>query len=128
MYWLIIIFLTILFSVLTTFSIVLLGDRTLLSGNLLSLNKIMSIAFDWRFITAVICAILARITFVMINSFLLKIPRMAGFSTTATLFITTIAYVFVVVADMVFLKERMTMLQLTGCFIMLVGLIIIIKP
>lgn len=127
MYWFQIIIFTLLFCLVTAGSIVLLGDRSLISGNLFSVKKILSIALNWKFIVAVLMALMARMSFVLINNNLLKIPKLANSSTTTTVFITTLGYFFVIAANWLFLDERLTGIQLVGCSIVLVGICLIIK-
>lgn len=127
MYWLQIIIFTVLFCLATAGSIVLLGDRSLISGNLFSLKKLFSIAVSWKFIAAILMAVAARMTFILINNNLLKIPKLANSSTTVTVFITTLGYFFVIVANWLFLDERLSITQLTGCVIVLIGICLIIK-
>jgi drug/metabolite transporter (DMT)-like permease len=127
MYWFQIIIFTLFFCLATAGSIVLLGDRSLISGNLFSLKKLIIIALNWRFILAIFLAFAARISFILINNNLLKIPRLANNSTTATAFITTIAYLFVMAANWMFLDERFTPTQLVGCGIILLGICLVVK-
>ncbi|MDD5699566.1 MAG: hypothetical protein PHH77_13210 [Victivallaceae bacterium] len=127
MYWFQIIMFTLFFCLATAGSIVLLGDRFLISGNLFSCKRLFLIALNWKFIAAILLAVAARMTFVLINNNLLKIPRLAGSSTTVTVFITTIAYLFVIAANWLFLGERFTVVQLAGCGIVLIGICLIVK-
>ncbi len=127
MYWFQIIVFTLFFCLTTAGSIVLLGDRSLISGDLFSFKRIISIALNWKFIAAISMAIAARMIFILINNNLLKIPKLANSSTTVTVFITAIAYLFVIAANWLFLDERFTVTQLVGCSIMLLGICLIIK-
>jgi drug/metabolite transporter (DMT)-like permease len=127
MYWLQIIIFTFLFCIATATSIVLLGDRSLISGKLFSVQKLIFIMLNWKFIAAIATAIAARVFFVLINNNLLKIPKMAGSSTTVTVFITTIAYLFVIAANWLFLGERLSPSQLLGCGIILIGICLVVK-
>ena len=88
----------IIFSMSSAGTTVLLGDRNILSGNLLEHNKLISVLFHWRFITATILAFLSRYAFMLINSDLLKYPNLAQNSTTITALITSVVFIFVIIA------------------------------
>jgi len=127
MHWFQIIIFTLFFCLATAGSIVLLGDRSLISGDLFSFKKLVTIALHWKFIVALFMAIIARLAFILINNNLLKIPKLANNSTTVATFITTIAYLFVIIANWLFLDERLSGTQLTGCSIILLGICLVIK-
>lgn len=118
---------TLLFSITTAISIVLLGNRDLISGNLLSPQSILNLIFNWRFIISMVCALAARFAFIMTNNSLLKIPHLAESSTTITTFITMFSLIVIVVANIVFLKEKMQIGQGAGAFIILFGIWMMLK-
>ena len=112
---------TIAFSISTAISIVLLGDRKLISGNLFSMKAILAILLNWKFIVSMLFAVVARMSFIMTNNSLLKIPDLAKNSTTITTFITTVTFVVVIFANYFFLGERLMFKQAIGCLIILAG-------
>lgn len=122
-----VIFWTFLFSAATAISIVLLGNRDLISGNLFSLKSIINLIFNWRFIISMICALGARFAFIMTNNSLLKIPHLAESSTTITTFITMFSLIMIVIANIIFLKEKMQIEQGIGAFIILFGIWMMLK-
>ena len=122
-----VIFWTFIFSATTATSIVLLGNRDLISGNLFSLKGITNLIFNWRFVISMICAISARFAFIMTNNTLLKIPRLAESSTTITTFITMFSLIVIVVANIIFLKEKMHLDQGIGATIILFGMWMMLK-
>lgn len=122
-----VIFWTLLFSATTAISIVLLGNRDLISGNLLTPKNIANLIFNWRFIVSMICALAARFAFIMTNNSLLKIPHLAESSTTITTFITMFSLIVIVIANMIFLKEKMQIEQGVGAFIILFGIWMMLK-
>jgi drug/metabolite transporter (DMT)-like permease len=124
---LIIIFWTLVYCFSTAFSIVLMGDRNLISGNLFESNAILKLLLNWKFILAMALAIFSRISFILLNNSFLKVPRLASISTTLTTFITIISIIFVVVANYVFLQEKLTIQQMFGGAIILIGAAIMIK-
>lgn len=124
---LIIIFWTLVYCLCTAFSIVLMGDRNLISGNLFESNAILKLLLNWKFILAMALAIFSRISFILLNNSFLKVPRLASISTTLTTFITIISIIFVVVANYVFLQEKLTIQQMFGGAIILMGAAIMIK-
>jgi len=115
------------FCITNTLSIVLLGDRSLISGNLLNADNILRLILNWKFILAMFFAVATRISFIMLNNSLLKIPRLAEASTSVATFATLLSLVFILVANYYFLNERLNMQQAVGAFIVLVGVTIMIK-
>lgn len=122
-----IIFFTIVFSVSGAATTVLLGDRNLLSGNLLNWNKFLSVIFHWRFIVAFLCAFVARYSFMLLNAQLLKIPSLAQNSTTIAGFITSVGVIFVILANYLFLGERISFQQVIGAVIIIIGVFIVLR-
>jgi drug/metabolite transporter (DMT)-like permease len=122
-----IIFWTIIFSISGASVAVLLGDRGLLAGNLLNFGKLLSIVFHWKFILAIFLSFIARYSFMLINSSLLKIPELAGNSTTITAFITSVSAIFLILANYFFLGEKINFQQGIGAFIIMFGVWIMLK-
>lgn len=118
---------TIIYCLSTAFSIVLLGDRNLISGNLLSIDSILKLLFNWKFILAMALAIFSRISFILLNNSFLKVPKLASISTTLTTFVTLISLLFIVIANNVFLHEKLNAQQVFGGIIILIGVSIMIK-
>lgn len=121
-----VIFWTILFSIATVISITLTGSRALISGDF-TFPRIITMIFDWHFIVGASFAFLARLFFIFVNNSLLKIPHLAQNSTSITMFITSIAIVFVLIANYYFLGERINLTQGIGAFIILFGIFIITR-
>jgi drug/metabolite transporter (DMT)-like permease len=71
-------------------------------------------------------AVLSRVSFILINNTLLKIPYLAGVSTTIAVFITLISILFILLANHFFLKETLNMRQALGAFIVLTGIFIML--
>ncbi len=122
-----VIFLIIVYCLATVTSIVLLGDRSLISGNLFKIETILSLLVNWKFILAMMSAVVARLTFVLINSTLLKFPHLSNVSTTITVFITLLSLIFIVIANHFFLDERLSHQQILGAVVILIGVFIIMK-
>ena len=115
------------FCITNTLSIVLLGDRSLISGNLLNLDNIVRLILNWKFILAMFFAVTTRISFIMLNNSLLKIPRLAVASTSVSTFATLLSLIFILVANYYFLNERLNTQQAVGAFIVLIGVTIMVK-
>lgn len=115
--------LTLLFCVVTSISIVLTGNRELISGDIF--HRFFKIIFDWRFILAFLLAVVARFTFILINNALLSIPSLAKSSTTITVFITSISYVTTVLLNIIFLHERLSLAQWGGAFFVIFGVVLL---
>ncbi|MDD5464075.1 MAG: hypothetical protein PHP62_02920 [Candidatus Moranbacteria bacterium] len=118
---------TILFSLVTVISILLTGSRSFISGSNLTPMAIIKMLFDWHFLLGATFAFMARLLFIMINNSLLKIPELAGSSTTVTTFITSIAMVFVIIANYYFLGEKINTTQGVGVFVILFGIFLITR-
>ncbi len=124
---LLIIFWILIYCFSSAFSIVLLGDRSLISGNLLKSSTLLNLLLNWKFILAMSLAIIARISFLLVNNNLLKIPKLAAISTTLTTFITLLSLMFIVIMNYFFLNERLNIQQGIGAVIILIGVAIMIK-
>lgn len=124
---LLIIFWIIIYCIANTFSIVLLGDRSLISGNLLNIDNIIRLIINWKFILAMVFAVLTRVSFIMINNSLLKIPKLASASTSIATFATLLSLIFILLANYFFLNEKLNLQQAIGAFIVLVGVTIMVN-
>jgi drug/metabolite transporter (DMT)-like permease len=123
----IIIFWTIIFCLCNTFSIVLLGDRSLISGDLFHVENLVRLVLNWKFILAMALAVVTRISFIMLNNSLLKIPRLASVSTSICTFITLLSLIFILLANYFFLNEKLNLQQAIGAVIVLAGIAIMVK-
>ncbi len=115
--------LTLVFCVVTSISIVLTGNRELISGDIF--QRFFKIIFDWRFILAFVLAVVARFTFILINNALLSIPALAKSSTTITVFITSTSYLTTVLLNVLFLHESLTLRQWGGAFFVILGVVLL---
>lgn len=115
------------FCMATAISIVLTGDRALISGNLLAPKNALALFFHWKFIAAMSLAVISRLTFILVNNSLLAIPRLARNSTTITTLILTLSYLFVIGANTLWLKERLTLNQGLGAGLILLGVVVIMR-
>lgn len=122
-----IIFLVFLYCISSVFSIVLLGDKQLIGGNLYKSKNIFLLLFNWKFILSMTLAVVTRIAFTLLNSAILKVPKLANASTTITTFLTLISLIFIVIANHYFLNERLSFQQITGAFIILIGVTVMFK-
>lgn len=122
-----VIFWLLAFCLTNTISIVLMGDRSLISGNLLDASNILRILLSWKFIAAMVFAVLTRMSFIMLNNAILKIPKLANASTTISTFATLLSLAFIVIANYYFLNEKLNLQQAIGAFIVLIGVTIMVK-
>lgn len=118
---------TILFSFVTVVSILLTGSRSFISGSNLTPVAVIKMLVDWHFILGAGFAFMARLFFIMVNNSLLKIPELATSSTTITTLITSIATVFVIIANYYFLGEKISLTQGVGAFVILFGIFLITR-
>ncbi|MDO3628875.1 hypothetical protein [Mucilaginibacter sp. BT774] len=121
------VFWVIIYCLSTAFSIVLLGDRGLISGNLFNFQNMVNLVFNWKFILSMSLAVLSRLSFILINNTLLKISYLADVSTTLSVFITLTSIIFIVLANHFFLKESLNIKQAVGAFIVLTGIFIMLN-
>lgn len=121
------IFLTLIFSIAGTGTTVLLGDRNLLGGNMLTFNKFVNLIFHWKFILAMLLSFIARYSFMLINNNLLKNPNLAENSTTITSFITSIGIIFLILGNYFFLNERINLQQGFGAMLIMFGIWVVLK-
>ncbi|MEI7824726.1 MAG: hypothetical protein WCI01_05460 [Chlorobiaceae bacterium] len=117
-------FFTLLFCIVTVISILLMGSRDLIGGTF-TLLQLPKIIFRWEFILGAFFAFLARLFFVIINNKVYKIPALSASSTTITALITSIAMIFVIIANYFFLGERLNVTQGMGAFLIIVGVTVI---
>ncbi len=118
---------TILFSISSALSIVLLGQRDLLGKNIFSPKGFLELILNYKFILSMLFALISRVSFMMTNQSLYKIPRLSNSSTTITLLITTTSILLTILANYIFLKERFSLTQVVGGIIILVGVFTILK-
>jgi drug/metabolite transporter (DMT)-like permease len=121
------VFWAIVFCISTAGSIVLLGDRQLISGNLFEYRNFIHLVTHYKFILAVLFALLARFSFILMNNTLLGIDRLSGNSTTITAFISSFAFLFITLANYLFLHERLNIQQMIGAGFIIVGIWFIVK-
>jgi len=115
---------TVLFSAATVISILLLGSRTLIAGDM-NVMRILQILISWQFIVGAFFAFAARLIFMMLNSVIYKIPELSASSTTLTTLITTVSLVFVIIANYFFLDEKITPIQIVGAVVIFIGIFLI---
>lgn len=116
--------LTILFSIATVASILLLGSRSLIAGDM-NFMRILQILISWQFILGAIFAFAARLIFMILNSVIYKIPELSASSTTLTTLITTVSLVFVIIANYFFLDEKISTIQIIGAVVIFIGIFLI---
>jgi drug/metabolite transporter (DMT)-like permease len=121
-----VIILTILFSITTVISILLLGSRAIIGGDMTFIN-IVKILFSWQFILGAVFAFGSRMIFMLINSAIYKMPALSNSSTTVTTLITTVSLIFVIIANYLFLHERINFTQGIGAVVILIGIFLITK-
>jgi drug/metabolite transporter (DMT)-like permease len=121
-----IIIFTLMFGVFSGFSVVLTGNRSLISGPL-DVKNILRIFTDWRFLLSMVLALSSRLVFIIINNQLLKNPVYSKNSTTITAAITATGFIFLVVFNYLFLHEKLSLPQLFGMLFIIAGVVIILR-
>jgi drug/metabolite transporter (DMT)-like permease len=121
-----ILLLILIFGLTSSFSIMLTGNRALLSREI-NIRSIINLLLDWRFIISMLLAVVTRFVFIWINHSLLKLPDLAKNSTTITALITATSYMFIILVNYVFLKERISGVQFAGVILIIGGIILVTK-
>lgn len=115
-----------LFSLATVASILLLGSREIIGG-VMTPVRIIQIIFTWQFILGAFMAFVARLLFLLINNALYRMPEFSDSSTTITTLITTVALIFVIIANFYFLNEKITYIQGVGAAIIFFGIFLVTR-
>jgi drug/metabolite transporter (DMT)-like permease len=118
---------TIIFSLSSAISIVLLGSRELIGGNLFDPKVAFGLILSWQFILAMSLAVFSRFSFIIINNLILKIPSLAPAATTITAFISAMSFIVIMLCNYFFLHERLSTNQLLGAGIIIIGIIVLIR-
>lgn len=116
--------LVLFFSIVTVLSILLMGSRDIVGGAI-TFSRLFEIIFHWKFILGAFFAFLARLFFVVINNKVYNMPKLSDSSTTITALVTSIAMIFVVIANYYFLSERLSLSQGIGALLIIIGAAII---
>lgn len=74
-----------------------------------------------------ILAVVARVSFILTNNALLKIPSLASKSTTITTFITLFSLILVVLANWFFLDEKLDYIRVGGMSLIMFGIFITLR-
>ena len=117
---------SILFSIVTAASIVLLGSRDFVEGQM-TFMRLAKILIDWKFIFGALLAFGARLLFVMTNNAIYKIPELAPSSTTITTLINSAAIILVIIANHYFLGEKLNTTQIFGAVLIFTGIFFVTK-
>ena len=122
-----VILIILIFSFSTAFSITLLGDRNLISGNLVDSRRWLYLILNWKFILSMSLAIIARISFIFLNNSLLKIDKFAPNATSITALVSSVSYICILLTNFIILKEKLSLVQLLGASFIILGISILIK-
>lgn len=115
-----------IFIALSSFSITILGDRAILSTDLSNLNGILVLLTNWKIYLAVILAVLARVSFTLMNIQLYKIPETSSNATNIATVFSNCAILGVLLTNYFFLGEVLTVKQLMGVLFVVVGVFVIL--
>lgn len=115
-----------LFSLATVASILLLGSREIIGG-VMTPVRIIQVIFTWQFILGAFMAFVARLLFMLINNALYRMPEFSDSSTTITTLITTVALIFVIIANFYFLDEKITCIQGIGAATIFFGIFLVTR-
>lgn len=113
---------SLLFATVNALSVALTGDRQLLSGNFRSVSGVLGFLLNWRFILAMVLAVVARLLFVAINSATLSIPSLARNATTVASLVSAASYPAIIAMNAYLLNERLTGRQYAATGMILAGI------
>jgi len=119
-----VVILSLLFSVVTASSIVLLGSREFVEGQM-TIGRLFLLLFHWKFILGAVLAFAARLLFVVTNSAINKVGHLSGSSTTITSLINVSAIILIIFFNYLFLGERLSVVQIAGASIVILGIFIL---
>lgn len=119
-------FYILIFIALSSFSITILGDRAILSTDLSNLNGIFILLTNWKIYLAVVLAILARVSFTLMNIQLYKIPETSSNATNIATVFSNCAIFGVLITNYFFLGETLNFKQLIGILFVVLGVLIIL--
>ncbi len=111
----------------TAFSVAITGKKSIIGGNLLEWKNFISLLFSWEFILSMGLALIARFSFLFLNSAILKIPAYENQATTITTYILSINYVFIFGINYYYLNEVPSLNQYVGVGLIIFGIFFIIK-
>lgn len=120
------ILMSVAFCVVSAASIVFLGSRDFIKGQM-SFDRLVTIAFDWRFLVGALLAFVARFLFVWTNNLVDKVEGLAARSTTVTTIVNSLAVVVVVVFNVIFLGEELRAVHVLGVALVVVGLVLVVS-
>lgn len=116
-----------LFSIASAGSVTLMGDKNMLSDNILSFEGIIRLLLNWKFYTAISLAILSRFAFILMNSQLLKIDYTYNNATNITTISSIASIIFVFLSNYYFLNESLTVKQGLGSLIIILGVWLVLS-
>src|SRR3989344_2106248 len=116
----------IVYSFVVAASIYFLGKPSLILGDL-SWKTFLFLLIDWRFLLGGFLALGARFMFVVINNVAAKIPSLAASHLTVSTLATTGSLLVVVLVNHFFLGERLSLPQMIGGVITVVGISLVLR-
>ncbi len=119
--------LSVVFAVSAAASVTLLGDRKLISGDMTKLQCWLPILVHWKFVLAMIFALVSRLCFTMMNNALLFVPALSCNATSVATLLTALSYIVIVISNSIFLNERMNLQQLVGMGVTIAGVALIVN-
>lgn len=113
-----------IYSIVVAASIIFIGKP--IEGQL-AVKSLFMLLFDWRFLLGGILALGARFIFVIINNLASKEAATANAHLTIAALATQLSILAIIGANMLFLHERLSLLQIAGAGIILVGVFLVLR-
>lgn len=112
------------YSVVVAASIIFIGKP--IDGTLHAKSLFM-LLFDWRFLLGGVLALGARFIFVIINNLATQQPSLSGAHLTIAALATQTSILAIILANVIFLGERLQPIQIVGAVVILIGIFLVFK-
>ncbi len=115
-----------IYSVTVAASVLFLGNPNTVLGQL-SPKSLLSLLIDWRFLLGGLLALLARFIFVIINNLSSKQESLAHAHLSVTALASTLSIAFILLANYLFLDEKLSFMQLLGAGVIVLGVFLVFR-
>jgi drug/metabolite transporter (DMT)-like permease len=119
-------FWTFIYGVVVAASIIFIGSPSKVLGSL-SLKTLLLLLLDWRFLLGGFLALGARFIFIIINNLASKHANLSHAHLSITAIATTVSIVFVIIANHIFLNEKLAPIQIVGVCVIMLGVFLVFR-
>ena len=111
----------VIYAIVVAASIIFIGKPI---NGALELSSLLKLILDWRFLLGCFLALGARFVFVIINNLASKNPTLSKAHLTLAALATMGSVITIIIANALFLGERLTPIQLVGAGIIAIGIFV----